>query len=101
MTCGLFRSIGDWECEFQWLVNRCKGKSLLSTVLRIAWGAMCYHLWQERNRRYHGGPSKEPKILFEFVADSVRFSLNGIPNIKGDYVNTWLKHSWRLSIDFA
>ncbi|XP_038991981.1 uncharacterized protein LOC120115320 [Hibiscus syriacus] len=39
------------EAEIAWASGACKGKSLLTTIMKLAWCAQIYTLWEERNRR--------------------------------------------------
>ena len=43
--------IGGWSKELQWAIKNIKGRTLVYTILRVAWKAFIYHVWRERNGR--------------------------------------------------
>ncbi|XVF10141.1 hypothetical protein REPUB_Repub07fG0157200 [Reevesia pubescens] len=43
-----------WEDELDWVIRKFRGKSLLTTLLKLAWNAYLYFIWQERNSRIYG-----------------------------------------------
>ena len=55
ILCGQTRRCTSWRGELEWTMQRLKGKSLTSTILRIAWQSVIYYTWKERNQRIHNG----------------------------------------------
>ena len=53
--CGKQREVTSWNEEFQWAIMRLKRKSLASIIMRMAWHAVIYTTWVERNNRIHTG----------------------------------------------
>ena len=47
--CGIMREVTNWDGELNWAVHKLKGKAWISTILRIAWCALVYRVWHERN----------------------------------------------------
>ena len=55
--CELNREVGFWLSELKCAIHEIKGKALISIILSIAWKALIYHGWCERNRRLHNQTS--------------------------------------------
>ena len=51
--CGKAKEVTSWREKVEWAISRLKGKSLSSTILRIAWNAAIYFIWIERNKRIY------------------------------------------------
>ncbi|XP_039026924.1 uncharacterized protein LOC120160623 [Hibiscus syriacus] len=53
-----------WEEKICWASKEWKGKSLLTTILKLAWTSFIYLIWEERNRRiYHRGSREVDQVL--------------------------------------
>ncbi|XP_039058396.1 uncharacterized protein LOC120201958 [Hibiscus syriacus] len=48
-----------------------KGRSLLTTILKISWTAFLYFIWQERNQRIFLGRHRTVECLLKEVKDVV------------------------------
>ncbi|GAV80391.1 hypothetical protein CFOL_v3_23852 [Cephalotus follicularis] len=49
--CNVVRLTLPWADEIQWLLAHSKGNKFPATVLKLAFAAIVYHVWLERNRR--------------------------------------------------
>ena len=49
--CDVRREVLDWNGELTWVVQKLKGKALISMFLRIGWNAFIYQMWRERYNR--------------------------------------------------
>ncbi|XP_039008741.1 uncharacterized protein LOC120136880 [Hibiscus syriacus] len=58
----------SWESRIEWATQTWKGKSLLSIILRIAWTAFIYFIWEERNRRLFNRGSRTADQLLTYEA---------------------------------
>ena len=63
--CGIKRKIGSWTEKLEWAIQHLKGKSMKSTIMRIAWKAFIYCIWRERNNRVHNNASETAVQVFE------------------------------------
>ncbi|XP_039028745.1 uncharacterized protein LOC120162724 [Hibiscus syriacus] len=53
-----------WEEKICWASKEWKGKSLLTTILKLAWTSFIYLIWEERNRRiYHRGSREVDQVM--------------------------------------
>ncbi|XP_038998773.1 uncharacterized protein LOC120124090 [Hibiscus syriacus] len=93
---GLKKSISSWEDMIVWACNSWKGKSLISTILKLAWCAKIYVLWEERNRRIFQGRSRSTDDLFICIKEFVGIKLRGKKINMFDRVNTFLCNSWAI-----
>ena len=96
--CGLGRTIGSWSEELRWVSIKLKRKALISIVLRIAWKAVIYHIWRERNRRIYGEIPESATKLIHFVKDAVKFKVGSFVNIADDSINNSLCRNWRIFV---
>ena len=51
--CSISKAIGNWNEELQWAIQHMKRKQLAPTLLRVAWKALIYYIWRERNGRMY------------------------------------------------
>jgi hypothetical protein len=49
-----------------------------SNTTKLCIAAMVYHLWRERNTRYHDRGAKKPHVLFDSIVEDVRYRLIGL-----------------------
>ena len=75
--CGNFRMPRNWENEFLWVMGA-KGKSFISIIKRIAWGATIYHLWRHRNSRIHETDYSFEETIFHLICNDVRLKVSGL-----------------------
>ncbi|XP_039031707.1 uncharacterized protein LOC120166517 [Hibiscus syriacus] len=68
---GLKRPSLTWDNMITWACNSWKGESLLTTVLKIAWSALIYSLWEERNARLFKGNSRSAAQILSAIKDIV------------------------------
>ncbi|XP_039036735.1 uncharacterized protein LOC120173719 [Hibiscus syriacus] len=54
-----------------------KGKSLLITILKLAWCALLYSLWEEQNRRLFKGNSRTIVEILKAIKEMVGIQLRG------------------------
>ncbi|KAK8616623.1 hypothetical protein V6N13_116593 [Hibiscus sabdariffa] len=57
-----------WESEFEWAIAH---------ILRIAWSAFVYMIWEERNRRKFRRISRTAEKLSKGIQDIVRIKVQG------------------------
>ncbi|XP_039041867.1 uncharacterized protein LOC120180650 [Hibiscus syriacus] len=60
---GLSNSAASWVDMETWACEVWKGKSLLTTILKLARCAFIYTLWEERNRRIFQGRTRSLEDL--------------------------------------
>ncbi|XP_039022010.1 uncharacterized protein LOC120154283 [Hibiscus syriacus] len=85
-----------WEETVATAINSWKGKSLLTFILKIAWSAFIYTVWQERNQRIFQKRSRSAENLLNEIIDVVRFSLRGKNFNRLDSTNLNLCNVWGL-----
>ncbi|XP_039009389.1 uncharacterized protein LOC120137799 [Hibiscus syriacus] len=67
-----------------------KGKSLLITILKLAWCAFLYSIWEERNRRLFKGISRNATEILKAIKEIVGIQLRGRNINRLDSVNITL-----------
>ena len=95
--CGQSREVTSWQGELQWAIQRLRGKSLNAVILRVAWHAVIYFIWQERNNRLHRNKVETVQHILEKIKEVVRFRLWELKKISINPVNLSLYRSWQLS----
>ncbi|XP_039068433.1 uncharacterized protein LOC120214662 [Hibiscus syriacus] len=71
-----------WEEFLEMASSNWKGKSLLSTVMKIALNALVYLLWEERNRRLYQGRTRPANELLKNIKSIVCLQLNGVVEVE-------------------
>ena len=94
--CGLNREVLDWKREFAWAVQRIKGKTLITRILKIGWNAYIYCISKERNRRVFVQIEESAEQILEQIKISVRFRLSGLRDVATDSTNVSLCSFWGL-----
>ena len=93
---GHSRGVSNWSGEFQWAIQKCKGKAMVSIILRLAWQAVVYY-WIERNNRIHKGREKTVMQVLEQIKEVIRIRTSSLTKVKLDSLNFTLYSSWNLS----
>ena len=93
---GQSRRVTSWQEELQW-IQRLREKSLNAVILRVAWHAVIYFIWQERNNRFHKNKVEAVMHILEKIKEVVRIRLLGMKKVKVNSVNFSLHKSWQLS----
>ncbi|XP_039022800.1 uncharacterized protein LOC120155318 [Hibiscus syriacus] len=86
----------SWEETVATASTSWKGKSLITFILKIAWSAFIYTIWQERNQRIFQHRSRSAEILLTEIIDAVRFCLRGKNINRLDSTNLNLCNAWGL-----
>ena len=97
--CGLHKEIRSWTDELAWAINRVKGKTLISIVLRMAWKACIYNIWCERNRRLHNGMAETSLQLLDRIKEVLRIRLVGLEKVAEDDINRALCCNWGFTFE--
>ena len=96
MLCEEPREVNSWREEVEWAIKRLKGKSLKSVILRVAWNAVVYFTWIERNKRIYQDKEGTLMQVMEQIKEVVRIRLIGLQHVKFDSLNFTLYSSWSL-----
>ena len=73
-----------WEERIVQMIGLCKGKSYQVIIRKLCLAAAIYHIWQERNNRFHEGSYRDASFVRRTIVDLIRwrlFSSKGIQNI--------------------
>ena len=93
---GLQKRVLTWDQELKWAIHKLKGKALISNLLKIAWNALIYSIWRERNCRIYAQKTETSEQILSNVKEVVRHRLGRMKNVKNDAVNNFLYRSWGL-----
>ncbi|XP_039002771.1 uncharacterized protein LOC120129314 [Hibiscus syriacus] len=94
--CNVDRTVGSWDEELSWAISRFKGKTFLVFILRIAWCAYVYCIWEERNHRQFRGNSRDVDNIVNCIKEIVRMKSVRIA-IKSSVVNRDICLAWGIS----
>jgi hypothetical protein len=74
-----------WDCApyiwgevTDWMASFANSKSVANVSSKLCFAASVYHLWKERNARYHGCRGKSPRVLYNNIIEDVRYRLVGL-----------------------
>ncbi|XP_039020524.1 uncharacterized protein LOC120152358 [Hibiscus syriacus] len=93
---GLKNATSTWDEMVTRASSTWKGKSLLTTILKIAWTAYVYILWEERNCRIFKGRHRSTENLLKVIIEAVRIQLKGRNINRTDRTNYNLCIAWDL-----
>ncbi|XVF78836.1 hypothetical protein PTKIN_Ptkin14bG0169200 [Pterospermum kingtungense] len=96
-ACSISRRVSCWTSELQWMIQKVRGKALISGLLRSAWCAYMYFIWQERNGREHGQQHHEVEYVFEQIQWTVRIRCSQKKNTARDPINSLLLRNWSIT----
>ncbi|XP_038991896.1 uncharacterized protein LOC120115199 [Hibiscus syriacus] len=72
---GMNQNFSTWEGMVSRACLTWKGKSLLTTILKISWNAFIYYLWQERNQRIFQARFRDVVVILKDIIDTVGIRL--------------------------
>ncbi|XP_039060369.1 uncharacterized protein LOC120204345 [Hibiscus syriacus] len=94
---GMNSSFMSWD---DFIVSACstwKGKSLITVLLKLAWSAFIYFLWQERNNIIFLGHRRSVEALLEEIKNVVGIRLRGKSINRLDSINLSLCSAWNIT----
>ena len=86
----------EWNDELQWLSSKLKGKSLIVHILKLAWGAFVYFVWEERNKRLFRNVSRTVESILCCIKEIICIRTRNRV-IRMDDVNRIICTSWGFS----
>ncbi|XP_038997435.1 uncharacterized protein LOC120122384 [Hibiscus syriacus] len=86
-----------WEEMIEWACVEWKGKSLISTLLKITWTSYIYMIWEERNRRIFKHKTREAAHLLSLIKDIVRIQLGGKKINRNNFRNYNICCNWGIN----
>uniref|UniRef100_A0A5B6YUZ1 Reverse transcriptase domain-containing protein n=1 Tax=Davidia involucrata TaxID=16924 RepID=A0A5B6YUZ1_DAVIN len=88
-------AVGSWESELRWAIDHLKGKSFKTSLVKLAFSAVVYYIWQERNQRVFTGRKRDSETLVNVIQNAIfnaTLSWRGIPKSF---------NNWMLSLSFG
>ncbi|XP_039058744.1 uncharacterized protein LOC120202381 [Hibiscus syriacus] len=86
----------SWDSFLAWASSTWKGKSLLTTILKIAWCSFIYYVWEERNRRLFQGRVRTIDDFLFSIKEIVSAQLRNRDTNSLDFVNMQLMTNWGI-----
>ena len=71
---------------------------MVSIMLRLAWKAIIYYLWKERNKRVYEQTKEIEVQVLNHIKGAVRIKLMGLRNITNDFVNRMICRNLNLPL---
>ncbi|XP_039041120.1 uncharacterized protein LOC120179648 [Hibiscus syriacus] len=93
---GIRRGSCSWDIHLAWASASWKGKSLLTTIMKLAWTTFTYTIWEERNKRIYQERSRSFDDLFHAIQESVAIQLRGRNINRNVSVNITLCNQWGI-----
>ncbi|XP_039026534.1 uncharacterized protein LOC120160184 [Hibiscus syriacus] len=85
-----------WETMVSWASTTLRGKSLISTLLKISWNAFIYFIWQEMNQRIFQGRQISIDILLNDIIETISIRLRGKAINRLDRTNQLFCNAWGI-----
>lgn len=92
--CLIFKPVQPWEDEIIWAYGKFSGNSLCQRIRKLAWAAMVYHIWVERNAKvFKGLVPSTTKVIKEIIHEvKIRCSYSFVKkasNATIELCNSW------------
>ncbi|XP_039017022.1 uncharacterized protein LOC120147799 [Hibiscus syriacus] len=71
-SCGFRSDMLSWDDRLNWLIDNLRGNSLRVRILKLAWTAFLYYIWEERNYRSFRGLSRSVDCIVNRIRESVK-----------------------------
>ncbi|XP_038990689.1 uncharacterized protein LOC120113689 [Hibiscus syriacus] len=86
----------SWETLYDWAIATWKGKSLLTSLMKISSNALIYTILKEMNKIIFQGQASTDDVMFKAIKETVVFHLRGRPINRFDTVNINLCNQWGI-----
>ncbi|KAE8697669.1 hypothetical protein F3Y22_tig00110610pilonHSYRG00044 [Hibiscus syriacus] len=86
----------SWDNMLAWASTTWKGKSLLTSIMKIAWCAFIYIVWEERNKRLFQGRVRTVGDMLSSIKETVGTQPRNRDLNRLDNVNTFLCNKWGI-----
>jgi hypothetical protein len=97
-ACSCFDSPLEWDRVADWGGAVLHGKSLKSSLGRLCFGAVVYHLWKQRNDLLHGNAPRTEEAIVAHIKWEVRSRILAKGNVKIIDKQLDLVYSWNLQL---
>ncbi|XP_039013929.1 uncharacterized protein LOC120143760 [Hibiscus syriacus] len=94
---GMKNASSIWEEMVNRASSTWKGKSLLTTILKLSWTTYIYTLWEERNQRIFKDRHRSTNELLNVIIEAVRIQLKGKNINRADRINSNLCNAWDIT----
>ena len=71
-----------------------EGEAVSTTLLRLAWKALIYYIWRERNGRMYRQSTETTQQVFEHIKEATCIRLAGIKGVNATQANRQLSNNW-------
>ena len=95
--CLVFDAIDDWNMLVAWGTQHLQGKLFRTSLSKLAWWAMVYHLWLQRNARVHGGKIKTEEQIMQDICRDVKARLDSF-RVNNSILNRMLCNNWKFHL---
>ena len=72
------------------------GKSFCNVVRKLAWGAMVYYIWYERNQRTFKNLHKAPALILQQIEHDVQVKASQFQNVKPNPQHFSICANWKI-----
>ncbi|KAL4347898.1 hypothetical protein GQ457_17G004710 [Hibiscus cannabinus] len=94
LLCNTSRGSLNWDQEVEFGIKLLRGKSLIVLVLRLAWSAYIYFVWNERNCRIFQHTVGHISGIMSSIREVVHSRLSGKFINCNDFINAQLGRNW-------
>ena len=85
-----------WSNLVEWISSRWKGKNLLIKSWKLCLSITIYHLWRERNRRFHTHSLLGVQEIYGYIVEEIRIKLSTQRQIQDSPPNRAVQLAWML-----
>jgi hypothetical protein len=84
----------DWELLISWAIKNLKGRSFRASICKVAWWAMVYHIWIERNSRIYDDNVRTEEHLIKDIRRDVKARLESAKG-RDNILHRVLCNNWK------
>ena len=86
-----------WEHLVEWGTMHLKGEGLRANLCKLAWWAIVYYLWFQRNVLLHAGQVKTEEQILNLIKEDVKTWLNSKVCFEDSILNRAFCCNWGIS----
>lgn len=82
-----------------WATHSVKGNSFCTTIKKMAWSAIIYHIWRERNSRLHENVFWPSSVIISTIVDDIRYKCASFAKVQDNARNQSFCMNWGITYD--
>ena len=86
----------NWNSLVSWLSSSWRSKNLRTLSWKLSLASTVYHIWMERNFRFHNRSSNSVTRIWEMILEMVRMKMAALKGVRDTIENRETALMWNL-----